>query len=174
MQLECNNAMQPATPALIDNNTTTSDKPISQPKSKRKRTAKASTPAVPPIVPVQTGPPEKKCQGCIHSDLLELNVMEPAHIKHYLKEGEYLELATGKGDCTHTIEAIHLAAPKANIYYCDESNKGFYALDDDPTKTDMECGLILCSPCHAIRVEKYEMENSRGGTGTRRNRCRGY
>jgi hypothetical protein len=173
LQLESYSAMPPATLAQADIITTTDDNPTSQPVSKRQRITNVSLPVVLPIVPVETGPPQKKCQGCIHIDLLEMNVMEPAHIKHYLKEGEYLELATCEGNCKLTIREIHLAAPKANIYYCDESNKGFYAPDDDSNKADMECGLILCSPCHAIREERYTLETSKSGFGTRRNRRRG-
>ena len=171
LQLEDNSAVHPTTPALMNISTVTDS--TSQPVSKRQHSINKSPSIITPAVIVQTGPPQTKCQGCVHGDLLEMNVMEPAHIKHYLKVGEYLELATCKGDCNDTIKNIHLASPKANIYYCDESNKGFYAPDDDPIKQGMECGLILCYPCHAVREETYALENKKEGVGSRRSRRRG-
>jgi hypothetical protein len=88
--------------------------------------------------------------------------MEPAHIKYYLKQAEFLELATCAGNCTHTIKVlIHLASPKVNLYYCDETNKSFYAPDNDLTKADMECGLILCSPCHELCEARYAWKTQR-------------
>jgi hypothetical protein len=57
---------------------------------------------------------------------LELKVMEPAHVKHYLKPAAFLEMATCTGDCKRTVRAIYLDAPKANLYYCDETSKGFF------------------------------------------------
>ena len=99
--------------------------------------------------------------------------MEPAHIKYYLRKDEFLELATCAGDCAMTIRAINLAAPKANIYFCDETIKGFTAPNDDPTKAEMECGLILCLPCHALREKRYEQEQATEGTNNRRTRCCG-
>ena len=134
-----------------------------KPKRKKKKTA----PVVPTItVPVPTGPPQKKCEGCVHGDVLEMNEMEPTDIKYYLHEGEFLELATCAGDCNNTISDIYLASPKANLRYCNMTSKGFYAPDDDPTKSELQCGLILCSPCYAIREERYAVANSSGGSGT--------
>ncbi len=99
--------------------------------------------------------------------------MEPAHVKHYLKPAAFLEMATCTGDCKRTVREIYLDAPKANLYYCDETSKGFYAPDDDPTKAAMECGLILGSPCHAIREGRYALAHEKEGTVNRRNSRRG-
>ena len=98
--------------------------------------------------------------------------MEPAHIKLYLQKDDFLEFATCAGECTQTIRAINLASPKANIYYCDEANKGFHTPDNDLTKAGMECGLILCSHCHAIRQARYDQEQVSKGTATGRTRRR--
>ena len=142
--------------------------PVGPTVPKRPRIAPVPVPMVPTIMPVLTGPPQIKCQGCVHGDLLEMKVMEPSHIKHYLKPEGFLELATCAGECKHRIKAIYLALPKANLHCCDEANKGFYAPDDDPTKADLECGHILCSPCRAMRAVQCELENSKKGDGSRR------
>lgn len=144
----------------------------SLPATTKSRKKKVSAPVVATIVSVPTGPPEKKCQGCIHGDVLEMNVMEPTDIKYYLQEAQFLELATCAGDCKKTIKEIYLASTKANLHYCNMTNKGFYAPDNDPAKTDLECGLILCLPCFALREERYAVANNNTGTGTRRNRRR--
>ena len=154
---------------MLDLAKTPDDPPTGPPVPNKRRTTKVSRPTVKTPKAVQTGPPKNKCQGCVHGDLLEMMLMEPSHIKHYLREKELLEFAACSGDCKRMIKDIHLAAPKAPIYFCDETNKGFYAPDDDPTKQDLECGLILCSPCHAIRQERYEAENAtKTGSGNRR------
>ena len=134
--------------------------------AKRKRKPKTAATVVPTIEPVPTGPPQKKCEGCVHGDVLEMNEMEPTDIKYYLHDGEFLELAICAGDCNSTIGDIYLASPKANLRYCNMTSKGFYAPDDDPTKSELQCGLILCSPCYAIREERYAVANSSGGSGT--------
>jgi hypothetical protein len=136
---------------------------------KRRCLAAVSTQLETTTMAVPTGPLKPKCQGCIHGDLLELKVLEPVHIKHYLKQAGFLALATCAGECTHTISDIHRASPKANLYYCDETNKGFHAPDDDPNKASMECGLILCSPCHVVREARYTLAQATEGTGNRRN-----
>jgi hypothetical protein len=141
--------------------------------AQRKRKPKTAAPVVPTIVPVPTGPPQKKCEGCVHGDVLEMNEMEPTDIKYYLHEGQFLELATCAGDCNNTIRDIYLASPRANLRYCNMTSKGFYAPDDDPTKSELQCGLILCTPCYAIREARYAVANSSGGSGTiRRSRRR--
>ena len=165
--------VRPGTTPMMELASTTDEAPVAPQAPKRRRKATATkTAVVSPTVAVTTGPPKKKCQGCVHGDLLEMNVMEPAHIKHYIKSAEFLELAKCAGDCTHTIRAIHEASPKENIYYCDTTNKGFYAPDDDLTKAGMECGLILCSPCHAVREARYALAQATEGTGNRRESCR--
>ncbi len=148
--------------------------PPTVPAAKRRRKAGVSTPMMPTTVLVQPSTSVIQCEGCIHGDLLEMKAMEPPHIKHYLKPEGFLHSATCAGDCASTIAAIHQASPKTNLFYCDETNKGFYAPDDDRTKAAMECGLILCSPCHATRGARYEQANAMGGTGstrTSRRRC---
>ena len=104
----------------------------------------------------------------VHGDLLEMKEMEPRHIKHYTKKEEFLEEAQCAGDCKQTIMTIVKASPKANIYYCDIANKGFYAPEDDPAKANMECGLVLCSPCRAIRAVTYDLKNAKDGTVNKR------
>lgn len=174
LQDKTNSDRQPmATPDLDHGTPTNEPLAIQAPRSKRRRIRKVSPPMVPPTMSVPTGPPSIKCQGCIHGDLLELKVMEPSHIKHYLKHAGFLALAVCAGECTHTIRAIHLASPKANLYYCDEANKGFSAPDDDPGKLEMECGLILCSPCHAIRETRYAQEPTTAGSVRKRTSRRG-
>ena len=148
---------------------TTNNTALTRPKRKpikTKSTIIVPTPRCLEIVPVKN-----TCQGCVHGDLLELKVMEPVHIKYYLKNEGFLASAKCAGDCQMSIQEIFIAAPKANLCYCDENNKGFYAPDNDPLKADMECGLILCSPCHATRQEKYALEHtSKGGNNRRNNR----
>lgn len=136
--------------------------------TQRRCRAAATTQMKTKRMPVPTGPVKIQCQGCIHGDLLELKVLEPVHIKHYLKEAGFLAWATCAGECAHTIRDIHNAAPKANLYYCDEIIKGFHAPEDDPNKASMECGLILCSPCHALREARYTLAQATEGTGNRR------
>lgn len=143
------------------------------PVPKRQRIATAAAPVVAPKSTVPTAPPKRKCQGCVHGDLLDLKVMEPTHIKHYLRPAGFLELATCAGGCKKTIRAIYLASPKALLYYCDENIKGFSAPDDDPAKAEMECGMIVCSPCHAMRETRYTQEQNRDGTVNRRTSRRG-
>ena len=173
LQAETNSAMQPIMPELDHDTPTDSPPAIQDPRHKRRRINKVTSPMVTSTMSVPMGPPLIKCQGCIHGDLLELKVMEPPHIKHYLKQAGFLELAVCAGECADTIRAIHLASPKANIYYCDEANKGFCAPDDDPGKLGMECGLILCSPCHAIRETRYAEEPTQDGTVRKRTSRRG-
>ena len=153
-------------PAAVHKN---SNKRRSSKVSKRK--VQAALP-VETTVPLQLSPSRPKCQGCIHSDLLEMKQMEPVHIKYYLKSKQFLEWAKCAGTCKQMIKAIHVASPKANIYYCDENNKGFYAPDNDIKKKEMECGLILCSPCRALRAVTYELENTKDGSNNRRPRRR--
>lgn len=156
---------------------TTADAPdkdtAKTPTIKRRRIAIVSPLVVPATVSVPPGPPQKKCQGCVHGDVLEMKMMEPRHIKHYLKKGAFLEFASCAGDCTHTIRATHQASPKAKLYFCDETLKGFHAPEEDPLKADMECGLILCAPCRAIRAARYELANATEGDGCRRTSRRG-
>jgi hypothetical protein len=173
LQAKTKSAAQPVTPELDHGSPLDSPPVIQDPRPKRRRLNKVTLSMVPPTVSVPTGPPLIKCQGCIHGDLLEVKVMEPPHIKHYLRQAGFLELAVCAGECDHTIQAIHLAAPKANLYYCDEAIKGFSAPDDDPGKLGMECGLILCSPCHAIRETRYAQEPTKEGTVRKRTSRRG-
>ena len=120
-----------------------------------------------------TGPPKPKCQGCIHHDLLELKVMEPVQIRHYIRPAQFLETATCAGNCKRVMRAIYRASPKANFYYCDETLKGYYALENDPTKAGMECLLVLCSACHAMRGVQYAQANEQAGAVKRRSSRRG-
>ena len=132
------------------------------------RSTKTATTSMPKTAVVPTALLHNKCQGCIHGDLLEMKVMEPAGIKHYLKRYHFLEKAICAGDCKHTIEAVFRASPKAKLYYCDETNKGYDAPDDDLAKADMQCGLILCSPCRALRDIQYTQETTAKGSDNRR------
>jgi hypothetical protein len=142
--------------------------------AKRARIAAVLKPVVQSITStVPTRIPKQQCQGCVHGDLLETKVMEPAHIKHYLKKTEFLEWARCAGKCANTIKSIHLASPKTNLRYCDKAHKGFNAPDDDVEKADLECGLILCAPCYAVREEQYAQETTKDGGVGRRNRRRG-
>ena len=121
-------------------------------------------------VPTPTGPPPRKCQGCIHCDLLELKAMEPARIKHCLRKHEFLELATCAGECAQSIQAVFAAQPKANIHYCDSGKKGFDAPYDDPTKELMACGLVLCLVCHGTWSAQHALANSKNGATNGRTR----
>jgi hypothetical protein len=87
--------------------------------------------------------------------------MESPHIKHHLKPQEFLEEASCAGKCNTTIKNIHQATPKAKLNFCDEMIKGFRAPDTDPCKADLECGLILCVPCHAARGVSTHRRSSR-------------
>ena len=161
------------TDAVMATCTTTVDAPIISTVAKRRRIVRMSKPKKPTTVSEQTGPPKTKCQGCVHGDLLELKVMEPVHIRHYLKPAAFLETATCAGDCKLVMRAIHLASPKANLYYCDENLKGYYAHDNNPTKAGMECLFVLCSPCHVIREVQYAQAHEKEGAGKRRTSRRG-
>jgi hypothetical protein len=135
----------------------------SLPKQKRRKTVvNAVPPAARELVP---GPPVLKCEGCVHCDLLELKMMEPNRIKHYLKRHEFLERAQCAGDCAKSIKAIHTVAPKSHIYYCDEGKKGFDAPEEDPLKMFLDCGLVLCLACHGTRSAAYDLANSKDGAG---------
>jgi hypothetical protein len=132
-----------------------------------------SPPSAPSTVPTPiVSPPKRKCEGCVHGDLLELKVLEPARIRHYLKQHEFLESATCAGACAKSIRAINLASPKANLHYCDVGKKGCDAPDDDPTKASMECGLVLCQACYETRGERYASANSQAGRSSRSTRRR--
>jgi len=141
--------------------------------SKRPKKAKVSAPKAPLPEAVQPDPPTSKCQGCIHCDLLELKVMEPKDIRYYLKQDRLLNLATCAGECKARIHAIHLAAPKDKLFYCDETLKGFYAPENDAIKKGLECNLILCAPCRALRFLKYAPAPSTDGAVNRRTSRRG-
>ena len=136
--------------------------PAAKQKKKKKKKKKVAASVEPATAPVVTGPPVPKCQGCLHCDLLELKVMEPRVIQHYLKPNQLLERADCAGDCGQSIKSIHDASPKVNIRYCDVNKKGFDAPDDDPSKASMECGLVLCLACYGKKEEKYDAENKRG------------
>ena len=186
LQIQNESVIPHDTTALDDHNTTVVTPATTAPSSTRKRKTKAAassrnpkavnasrrtktaTASVPETAVVPTALLQNKCQGCIHGDLLEMKVMEPAGIKHYLKRNHFLEKAICAGNCNHTIEAIFRASPKAKLYYCDETNKGFDAPDDDLAKADMQCGLILCSPCRALRDIQYTQETTANGSNNRR------
>ena len=161
-------AMHPVTTAVTALGTTPVVAATIPTVPKRRRIEEVARPKVSAIVSVGAGPPKTNCQGCVHGGLLELKVMEPAHIKHYLKPEAFLEMAKCAGDCKLVIRDIHRASPKAKLFYCDETNKGFYAPNDDPTKDGLECALILCEPCHAIREVRYEQATKQAGTAHRR------
>jgi hypothetical protein len=150
-----------------NNNTvdTTATGPIMQ---QRKRKVNVPVPIATIATCLPVGPPKSKCQGCIHGDLLEMTVMESPHIKHYLKPQEFLEEASCAGKCNKTIKHIHQATPKAKLYFCDEMIKGFRAPDTDPCKAALECGLILCVPCHAARGVQYNLERGNSNSTHRR------
>jgi hypothetical protein len=161
-------------PAVTTNTSNTFDATATAPTvNKRKRQVSAPTPTITVAANVSAGPAKKKCQGCIHGDLLEMTVMESCHVKHYLKPGEFLEDASCAGNCNATIKSIYGAAPKAQLHFCDEIIKGFRAPESDLGKADLECGLILCVPCHADRWVKYDQEHSSGGSTIRRSSHRG-
>jgi hypothetical protein len=161
-------------PAVTTNTSNTVDATVTAPTvNKRKRQVSAPTPTITVAANVSAGPAKKKCQGCIHGDLLEMTVMESCHVKHYLKPGEFLEDASCAGNCNATIKSIYGAAPKAQLHFCDEIIKGFRAPESDLGKADLECGLILCVPCHADRWVKYDQEHSSGGSTIRRSSRRG-
>jgi hypothetical protein len=153
-----------------NNNTvdTTATGPIMQ---KRKREVNVPGPIVTIATSLPAGPPKSKCQGCIHGDLLEMTVMESRHIKHCLKPQEFLEEASCAGKCNKTIKNIHQATPKAKLYFCGEMIKGFRAPDTDPCKADLECGLILCVPCHADRGVQCNPERGNSNSTHRRSSC---
>jgi hypothetical protein len=135
------------------------------PKRRRLEVAVAP-PAI--VTPVRA---EKKCEGCIHADLLELNGMTPAHIKHYVKPNMFLEDAVC-AECHESIRRIHQVTPKVKLHYCDMMIKGFSAPDNDREKASMECGLVLCVPCHNIRMKRYDMTIGSNSNGRPRRRGR--
>ena len=173
LQNSNSNGVAPMPPTQEDTDNDKDDIPTSPPAPKRRRIAQVTPPTAPTITPEEEGPPRIKCQGCIHGDLRSMKTMESTNVKHYLKQNECFELATCAGDCAKLIREIYLAAPKATLFYCDELVKGLYAPDDDLKKVDMECGLLLCGPCYAIRDVRYEAENAMEGTVNRRNSRRG-
>jgi len=155
--------------ATNKNNKNTADTSSTGPTiNKRKRKVGPPVPVATVATAVSASPAKRKCQGCIHGDLLEMTVMECRHVKHYLKPQELLEEASCAGSCGETIKNIHQAAPKAILYFCDEIIKGFRAPHDDPGKLDLECGLILCVPCHAEREVKYNLERGNHNATQRR------
>lgn len=141
--------------------------------STRPKKARVSAPKVSLHVAVQPDPPSTKCQGCIHCDLLELKEMEPKDIRYYLKPDRLLNLASCAGVCKARIHAIYQAAPKDNLFYCDETLKGFYAPENDDIKKGLECNLILCAPCRALRFLQYAPVPSTDGAVNRRTSRRG-
>jgi hypothetical protein len=151
-----------------DEQTTNETTPTDATVPKRRRVAKVTTNTVPAMTSLPSAPAKRKCQGCVHGDLLDMTVMEPRHIRHYLEPSRFLEWATCAGDCANPIKQILLAAPSENLYYCDVGLKGFNAPDDDLNKKGMECGLVLCTPCHAKRAVLYDQEKSKNGRGNRR------
>ena len=172
LQVENGSTMQPVS-AAMELSTVTKDDNTDNPRvAKRPRVATVLTDEALPTTSVPTGIRKKQCQGCVHGDLLETKVMEPAHIKHYLKNPGFLEWARCAGECAETIKSIHLASPKTNLRYCDAANKGFCAPDNDVGKADLECGLILCAPCYAVREERYARESTTNGTGNNRRSSR--
>jgi hypothetical protein len=142
---------------------------------KRRRVVEVANVAMPTAASPPKNPPSKKCQGCVHNDLLELKVMEAAHVKHCLKRGMFLEMAICAGVCNSTIADINRAAPKTKLHFCDEAIKGFHACENDPAKMDLECGLVLCVPCYSKRDAQCALEQNNGdGQGKgRRTRRRG-
>lgn len=142
------------------------------PAPKRRRRAVQVQPIATIATALPPGPAPIKCEGCIHVDLLDMKVMTPAHIKHYLKSAGVLENAICAGECKEAIKNIFQDAPKHSLRYCDMTIKGFHAPETDSEKADMECGLFLCVPCYAKREVKYERLQSNDG-GARRNSRRG-
>jgi hypothetical protein len=151
-----------------NNNNTVNTSSTSPTINKRKRKVALPVPIATVATAVSASPAKRKCQGCIHGDLLEMTVMECRHVKFYLKPQEFLEKASCAGSCKQTINNIYQAAPKAILYFCDEMIKGFRAPHDDPGKSDLECGLILCVPCHAEREVKYNLERGNHNATQRR------
>ena len=159
--------------AVTNESSNTVDTSAAKPSvSKRKRKTSARVPIGTTRANVSASPAKKKCQGCIHGDLLAMTVMEGCHVKHYLKPGEFLEHASCAGKCKNTIKSIYRAAPRAKLYFCDNIIKGFRAPDNDPGKSDLDCGLILCVPCQAnCRVQHNQEHGSDGSTKRRSSRC---
>ena len=159
LQATAGNLAMLAGVATVDSSVATVDTPSKRQRrelqvEQNKTIATALTPA---------GPAPIKCLGCIHVDLLDMNVMAPAHIKHYLKSAGVLEKAICAGECREAIKSIWKAAPKNVLHYCDWTIKGFHAPETDPEKADMECGLFLCVPCHANRKVQYDLQSKDGG-----------
>ena len=161
---------QKSTDSSVTNetNNTVNTSVANPPKKKQKRNAVAPALIVTTIASLPASPPKTKCQGCIHRDLLEMTVMDPRHIKIYIKPEEFLENARCAGKCKETIWNIHKATPKAKLYYCDDMITGFRAPDADPGKSALECGLVLCVPCHADRELKCNLESGNGDSTHRR------
>ena len=74
------------------NETTTTDATV----PKRRRVAEVTTHTVPAMTSLPSAPAKRKCQGCVHGDLLDMKVMEPKHIRHYLEPSGLLEWATSR------------------------------------------------------------------------------
>jgi hypothetical protein len=136
-----------------------------KPRTPRKLSVPAPMPN--PVDTATPGVPQRKCQGCVHCDLLELAALEPRYVPTYLKDNAFLELAMCAGECKKAIKDIYAAAPRDIIHYCDTGKKGYEAPDDDELKPPMECGLVLCLHCYEKRRLEYEME-TRAEKGGRR------
>jgi hypothetical protein len=113
LQNEINIGMNLVIPTLPDVLQT----PVNDPTMpKRRCLAAVSTPKVTTPMSVTTGPFKTKCQGCIHDDLLELKVLEPVHIKHYLKQAGFLALAASAQATAHTQSATFTALHQKRIF----------------------------------------------------------
>ena len=91
------------------------------PKRRRLEVAEAPPPAI--ITPCRA---QKKCEGYIHVDLLELHVIPLAHIKHCLKPAMFLMNA---GSVSHLVlnqagwlESIH--PPKLSLTQTGNTDRG--------------------------------------------------
>lgn len=161
-------ALISATVEATNDNNTDVESSTSPPVPKRRRTD--LVPNAPAALP---GPAKNKCQGCPHGDLLEMKLMETRDVSYYVKPHEFLEHATCAGECKKTIKHIHQSSKRATLYFCDEALKGFRAPEDDLNKPGLECGLILCVPCHTKRAIQYALDHGTKGTSNRRNSRRG-
>jgi hypothetical protein len=110
--------------------------------------------------------------GCRHGDLDALKSFTKAEVTYYIRPTKYLE-DKGCLDCNIAVIEMKQATPaqKAVVYYCDQGVKGFDAPDEDPSKAELTCDLVLCPQCQAKRRVAFEKENAgRPGNGRKRYR----
>jgi hypothetical protein len=107
--------------------------------------------------------------GCRHGDLNAMKSMAKAEALHYIRPNKFL---ADKGclDCKKKVVDMKPAASNQRnvLYYCDQGIKGYDAPDDDDMKAELDCSLVLCAQCEAVRRIAFDKSSE----GRRRKRGR--